>query len=55
MHSLVDDFSYHGISFDERMAIFRLFRDGEKLETTPERQTGGAQQKVKRNELRDTH
>ena len=55
MHSLVDDFSYHGISFDERMAIFRLFRDGEKLETTSERPTGGVKKKVMRNELRDTH
>lgn len=32
MASLLDtDFSYHGISYDERMAIFHLFRDDEEL------------------------
>ena len=25
------EFSYHGISFDERLAIFSLFRDDEDL------------------------
>ncbi len=55
MHSLVNDFSYHGISFDERMAIFLLFKDGEKRESTLERFSGGTQQKVTRNALRDTH
>ena len=32
MQSIIDtEFSYHGISFDERMAIFSLFRDDEDL------------------------
>ena len=26
------EFSYHGISFDERMAIFRLFHDDDNSE-----------------------
>jgi len=32
MQILLDtEFSNHGISFDERMAIFRLFHDDEEL------------------------
>jgi len=27
------EFNYHGISYDERMAIFQLFHDDEDLET----------------------
>ncbi len=30
MQTMIDtEFSYHGISFDERMAIFSLFHDDE--------------------------
>ena len=37
MQILTDtEFSYHGISFDERMAIFRLFHDDDELGTIVE-------------------
>lgn len=37
MQSMFDaELSYHGISFDERMAIFSLFREDEELEAALE-------------------